>query len=197
MAKVTCPFCQRDYMTRNDGRLRAHSGCRGSLMEVFARPGPPKDYTRKYHADPERTQAMVALAREGYTLAEIGERYNLTRERVRQLLAPFGGVKKLNPWRASGYTDVQVRRFFRGIGRLAWHINKNRHGTASRYQGSWIYPPCRCDVCKQGNRERCYANTYRDNGGKPYFPEYMTNRRKTHTRGPKGGMVRKNIGAAP
>jgi hypothetical protein len=45
---------------------------------------------RFYHRDPARERDMCALYRSGLTLAAIGERYGITRERVRQLIARHG-----------------------------------------------------------------------------------------------------------
>lgn len=44
----------------------------------------------KQKRDEDRELAMVALFREGYTLQEIGDEFDLTRERVRQLLKRHG-----------------------------------------------------------------------------------------------------------
>lgn len=43
-------------------------------------------------SDP-RSPLMAALYRDGYTLAKIGEQYGLTRERVRQILMKYHGIR--------------------------------------------------------------------------------------------------------
>jgi hypothetical protein len=40
----------------------------------------------------QRVRLMTALYRNGYTLQQIGDQYNMTRERVRQLLAKYEGI---------------------------------------------------------------------------------------------------------
>lgn len=42
------------------------------------------------HQDPERTEKMAAMYRQGITLRKIGLQFGLTRERVRQLIAKMG-----------------------------------------------------------------------------------------------------------
>lgn len=47
-------------------------------------------WLKGYKSPSERATEMARLYAEGLTLAEIGERYNLSSERVRQLIKPFG-----------------------------------------------------------------------------------------------------------
>lgn len=44
--------------------------------------------------DPARTEAMIAMYRQGITLAKIGEKFGVTRERVRQLIRAAGFLEK-------------------------------------------------------------------------------------------------------
>ena len=52
----------------------------------------------------DRTDAMVTLFTDGATLAEIGQRYGVTRERVRQILAHVGVT------RIEGGSHVRAQR---------------------------------------------------------------------------------------
>jgi hypothetical protein len=51
-----------------------------------------------------------------------------------------------------------------------------RHGTVSGYQGSDLFPPCRCVPCTRANAERMYERMHRLNPGRRYIwrKEYET-----------------------
>lgn len=99
---------------------------------------------------------MVELRQEGQTLQQIGDRYGVTRERIRQLLAQEGVTG--TPW--TGYKAAHYARMAKAvaiIARLTVQTAKPGdehfpHGTVRGYMRG-----CGCDDCRTANRERVYA----------------------------------------
>lgn len=95
---------------------------------------------------------MVALRHKGKTLQEIGDQYDITRERVRQLLAEQGVTG--TPW--TGYKLLHYRRLASGISALARHIDQKcppesehyPHGTLRGYRRG-----CKCAPCRRANAD--------------------------------------------
>lgn len=126
----------------------------------------------------ERSLVMARLyAEEGLTLAEIGERYGITRERVRQILKPFGLEahygKKQREQRARLVRQAHerviarestVREEAENLGYMCpsslysrfWLMGLSlpsrtpEHGTPQRYRSG----KCRCDLCRAANTAR-------------------------------------------
>ena len=106
------------------------------LVEVASRvvrdPAP-----RKEAPDTSRVEEMLALRRAGESLQAIGERYNITRERVRQLLKPWG-AKELR-----GITEEQKRR-------AEQEEAEKRRAYLARTMKKWLWDAGyrRCAKCK-------------------------------------------------
>ena len=137
-----------------------------------------EDYQRRV---PERTLEMARLyVEEGLSYAEIGERFDLTRQRVGQLLGPLG----LQPFRRQaaiarvqllreaygrivrkestldeeaprlGYKNARSLRsaLYELDMRVVLGYEEPAHGTVSRYRSRRY--ACRCDECRRANREK-------------------------------------------
>lgn len=126
-----------------------------------------------------RAARMVELRAEGNTLQQIGDRYGLTRERVRQILAGQGVTG--TPW--TGFNVTHYRRVFQGIASVARRIEQTcppesehfPHGTVRGYMRG-----CSCVRCRTANRERCYA--YRGITVKRPRPELRVARGRSHAK---------------
>jgi hypothetical protein len=109
------------------------------------------------------TDRMVEMRREGCTLQQIGDRFDLTRERIRQILAVEGVTG--TQWR--GYQVTHYRRLGNAVAIAARRIIAEAkpgdehfpHGTANGYARG-----CTCDRCRAANRERVYRTR---SGGRP------------------------------
>lgn len=128
-----------------------------------------------------RTQAMArAYVEEGLSYAQIGERFDLTRQRVGQLLGPLelardqGSVRKaareqrlrsahtrlmageltlLEVADELGYASREsLRSAFHDLGLKSGVAQPiPPHGTVNRYRSR--REPCRCEECRRANRE--------------------------------------------
>jgi hypothetical protein len=100
---------------------------------------------------------IVELRAQGQTLQQIGDRYDLTRERIRQILAAEGITG--TPW--TGFKLVHYRRLAKAVSWAATLTVRNAkpgdehfpHGTVNGYARG-----CSCERCRTANRERCYAH---------------------------------------
>ena len=97
---------------------------------------------------------MVELRLEGKTLQQIGDRYGLTRERIRQLLAGEG-ITGTPFFKAIHYT--RIAKAVATAARLTIQTAKPDdehfpHGTVKGYMRG-----CGCAKCRTANRERVYA----------------------------------------
>jgi hypothetical protein len=107
---------------------------------------------------------IVELRAQGQTLQQIGDRFGVTRERIRQILAEEGITG--TPW--TGFKLVHYRRMAKAVSRAATLTVRNAkpgdehfpHGTVNGYMRG-----CSCERCRIANRERCYA--YRPPTSKP------------------------------
>ena len=131
----------------------------------------------------ERLQSMArAYVERGLSYSQIAEEYDLTRQRVGQLLKPLGlareresvskvireqrlraihkritaGDVTLEGAAAElGYSSGQsLRHALYTLGmRVVTELAVPPHGTSSRYRSRRF--PCRCEECRRANRERC------------------------------------------
>jgi hypothetical protein len=133
----------------------------------------------QYKHPSERAIAMGRLyIEQGMTLQEIGDEYGITRERVRQIIEPFGfephhGRRKRgereatlrdvferiysgassveDEYRSLGYSSGDgLRNAFYALGLRLRHPAE--HGTDSMYRRG-----CKCDECRRAHRESIYA----------------------------------------
>lgn len=141
-----------------------------------------KAWADAYNPPPERSVEMARLyVEQGLTLQEIGDRYGITRERVRQLIKPFGleghyGRRKreervrmlmeayariesgestsLEEAKRLGYSSrTTFAGAINGLGlKLRKPIPEEEHGTSRKY-----HKGCRCDECRRAHREDLYA----------------------------------------
>ena len=84
-------------------------------------------------ADAERNKLIADLKRQGYTLAEIGKRYGISKQRVYQII--HGGTYKKKE-RGVGVVRYDILEFVRT------HINKNRYAPTTKE----IAEACDCPI---------------------------------------------------
>lgn len=133
----------------------------------------------------ERAIIMARLyVEDGLTLAEIGERYGISRERVRQIIKPFGLEAHYGRRRKEGRarllreahqriasrestTAQEAERIgyaspsglygaFSRLGLLLPQKPPAEHGTTTRYRSG-----CRCEDCRRENRRKAIARRAR------------------------------------
>jgi hypothetical protein len=109
---------------------------------------PVKAETHAEHAlsGNERNWEIVRLhLSEGLTLSEIGRRFDITRERVRQIVKAHGAPSLT---RSRSKSRTEARRIFRAVGICARLKHNRRHGT--RY--SYVHHRCSCEACREAAR---------------------------------------------
>ncbi len=95
---------------------------------------------------------ILARRRAGETLEEIGDRFGVSRERIRQICAAAGVGRPL--------TDVHYRRFFSTVGKVARKQARAANGgSLSQHggNGARYTMGCRCPACTKANTRRIRA----------------------------------------
>ena len=102
------------------------------------------------HQEPTRNQEIVLMFKSGteVTLQQIGDKYGITRERVRQILRDnnvSGGDNM------KSRMDEKNRRLLeKRAAIMEARALRQAHGTPRRYGMG-----CRCDECRKANTDRC------------------------------------------
>ena len=90
-------------------------------------------------------EIALALYEGGLTLQQVGDRFGVTRERIRQLI-PDAPRRRLAAVEKQRAYELQAGRLFGGIAAAVGSM----HGTVNRYQ----HGGCRCERCKAANNGR-------------------------------------------
>jgi hypothetical protein len=115
---------------------------------------------------------MKSLLAQGWTLQAVGDRFGLTRERVRQIAGNVGNRYKerfeanvpgiLAAWESglplqeiAAKFKISKKRFSRmGLPR---RVKPLAHGTLNGYR----YHKCHCELCREANNRRCREGKHR------------------------------------
>lgn len=98
----------------------------------------------------ERNQEIVSMFNSGneVTLQQIGDKYNISRERVRQILREnnVSGGDNMK----SRIQEKELKLLEKRASHMEARALRQSHGTARRYAMG-----CRCDECRKANTDRC------------------------------------------
>lgn len=90
-----CKRCSLPYAPETRGNSPYCNECKAArLIKVKKEKKPKKAGPGWMKPDIEKRHAMAALFSQGHTLQEIGDKYGVCRERVRQLIGRFGLTRK-------------------------------------------------------------------------------------------------------
>lgn len=104
----------------------------------------------------DRDQAIIALYEQGHYQANIGKQYNLSRERIRQIV----GKERCEKRRIELEVSIQINKQIKHVMRVfRLFIRWAKHDVTQYASGK-----CKCPICTEANNKRC--RTYRRNNPK-------------------------------